>query len=156
MKKIIIALALAAACRTTSSTTTSASPVAAPVLRGNETGAADGESAVRGFMSAVEQQDLQLMSGLWGDVQGPSRDRLARTELEQRESVMMCYLKHDKYAVMGDAPVPGGGRAYAVNLTLRDMTRAATFEVVQGPGRRWYVQAIPDMNKLQEFCQRRS
>ena len=153
MKKLIIAFVLAAGCRSTTTTSTSATP--APVIRGNESGAADPEAAVRGFMTAVEQQDLQLMGALFGDVDGPARDRLSRTELEQRESIMMCYLKHDKYAIIGDAPVPGGTRAYAVNLTLGTATHSATFELVQGPGRRWYVKSIPDFAKLQEFCQRR-
>src|SRR5206468_941167 len=110
-----MALVLAAACRSTSTTTTSAP---APVLRGNQTGAADAESAIRGFMSAVTQQDVQAIGALWGDANGPAREALPRTEFEQRAFLMMCYLKHDKYAILGDAPNPGGTRAFAVSVSL--------------------------------------
>jgi hypothetical protein len=79
---------------------------------------------------------------------------MERSEVEKRELVMACYLKHDRYAIVGDAPNPGGTRAVAVSLTLGELTRSANFDVVQGPGRRWYVQNV-DLKALQDFCSRR-
>jgi len=153
VKKLITALALlasTAACH--SSTTTTASAPA--VLSGSETGAPDAISAIRGFLTAAKQTDLQAMGALWGSAQGPARDQVPREELEKREFVMMCYLKHDRYDVLGDAPNPGGTRAVIVNLTLGPITRSTNFEVVRGPNNRWYVQNV-DIKSLQDLCARR-
>jgi hypothetical protein len=77
-----------------------------------------------------------------------------RTEAEKRELIMVCYLKHDRYDIAGDAPNPGGTRAVVVNLTLGPLTRSANFQVVKGPGGRWYVSDV-DLKALQEFCARK-
>lgn len=94
------------------------------------------------------------MGAIWGTPKGPARDQMDRQYLEKTELIMMCYLKHDRYEVAGDAPNPGGTRAAVVNLTLGDLTRSTTFDLVQGPANRWYVQNV-DIQKLQEFCARR-
>lgn len=123
-------------------------------MSGSQTGAPDAVAAIRAFMAAAKSQDLQAMGALWGGPDGPARDQMDRGELEKREFIMMCYLKHDRYDIIGDAPNPGGARAFAVNLSLGDLTRSTSFQVVQGPGGRWYVKDV-DLSKLQEFCSRR-
>ena len=123
-------------------------------MAGNQTGASDALTAIRGFMAAAKAQDLQAMGALWGGPDGPARDQLDRAELEKRELIMMCYLKHDRYDIVGDAPNPGGARAYAVSVSLGDLTRSTTFKLVQGPASRWYVQDF-DLKPLQELCARR-
>jgi hypothetical protein len=142
--------ALLAGCRTTHTTVSSAPPVS-----GNATGAADPQSAVRGFMTAAKNQDLQAMGAIFGDAYGSARDRIGRDELEKRELIMMCYLRHDRYDIIGDAPAPGGGRAVAVNLTYGPLTRSTNFDVVRGPENRWYVEKF-DINALQDICSRKS
>jgi hypothetical protein len=151
VKKLITSLVLLAACHSTSTVTTN-TPV---VLRGNQTGAADATSAIRGFLAAAKATDLQAMGALWGSAQGPARDMLPREELEKRELVMMCHLKHDRYDVLGDAPNPGGTRAVIVSLTLGDLTKSTNFQVVRAGDSRWYVQDV-DLKPLQEFCARRT
>jgi hypothetical protein len=123
-------------------------------MLGNQTGAADPISAIRGFLGAAKQQDLQAMSAMWGSPQGAVRDQMDRAELEKRELIMMCYLKHDRYDIIGDAPNPGGTRAAIVNLTLGDITRSTTFNVVEGPASRWYVGNV-DIEKLRDICARK-
>jgi len=152
VKKLITLAALLCACHSAPPSTTPAP--APPVLSGNQTGASDAMSAIRAFLAAAKAQDLQALGAIWGDAQGPSRDRMDRAEAEKRELIMACYLKHDKYAIVGDAPNAGGTRAVVVSMTLGELTRSANFEVVQGPGRRWYVQNV-DLKALQEFCSRR-
>jgi len=151
VKKLITSLALLAACHSSSTTTTTSSPV---VLHGSETGAADPMTAIRGFLTAAKQTDLQAMGALWGNAQGAARDQWPRDELEKREFVMMCYLKHDRYDILGDAPNPGGTRAVIVNLTLGTLTRSTNFEVIRGANNRWYVQNV-DLKPLQELCARK-
>ncbi|MEP6494209.1 MAG: hypothetical protein ABJF01_16115 [bacterium] len=151
MKKLIATLALLAACHSTSTTTT----VAPTVLTGNQSGATDALSAVKGFMAAAKQQDLQIIGGLWGDAEGPARERFPRQELEQRELIMMRCLRHDRFDIVGDAPNPGGARAIVVSLTLGDLTRSSNFEVVRAITNRWYVKAF-DMAALQDICSHRA
>jgi hypothetical protein len=110
--------------------------------------------AIRGFLTAAKQQDIQSLGVFWGDAQGPARDRMERAEAEKRELIMVCYLKHDRYEIAGDAPNPGGTRAVVVNLTLGPLTRSANFQVAQGPGSRWYVMDV-DLKALQDFCARK-
>ncbi len=124
------------------------------MMSANQTGAADAIGAIRGFLAAAKQQDLQAMGAIWGSTQGPVRDQMDRNEMEKREFVMMCYLKHDRYDIVGDAPNPGGARAAVVNLTFGDITRSTTFNVVQGPAGRWYVGNV-DIEKLRDICARK-
>jgi hypothetical protein len=125
-----------------------------PVVRGNETGAVDGTSAVRGFLAAAKSQDLQGMGALFGDKDGTARDRIPRDELEKREIVMAGCLRHDRYDIIGDAPGTNGTRLIAVNLTKGDKSAAINFEVVPASDRRWYVQSF-DLSKLMsDYCKR--
>ena len=145
---------LLSACSSSPATSTSTTTAPAPSVSGSQTGAADPMGAIRGFLTAAKQQDIQSLGIFWGDAQGPARDRMERTEAEKRELIMVCYLKHDRYDIAGDAPNPGGTRAVVVNLTLGPLTRSANFQVVQGPGRRWYVADV-DLKALQDFCARK-
>ena len=156
MKKVIITAVLLAACSSAATTSTSrtTSTAPTPAVSGNQTGAADAMSAIRGFLTAAKQQDIQSLGTFWGDAQGPARDRMDRTEAEKRELIMACYLKHDRYEIIGDAPNPGGTRAVVVNMTLGPLTRSANFQVAQGPGSRWYVMDV-DLKALQDFCARK-
>jgi hypothetical protein len=150
MKKLISALvlvALVAACHH-ASPETSSSPAAA---RSNVNGAADALSALRSFLAAAKQTDLQAMGAIFGDAGGPARDAIGRDELEKREIIMARCLRHDRYDVVGDAPSPGGGRSIAVNLTYGKVSRSTNFEIVRGPSSRWYVQKF-DIQALNEIC----
>ena len=152
MKKLITSLVLLAACHSAPRATTSSAPTS--VLTGSQTGAPDAMSAIRGFLTAAKQTDLQAMGALWGNAQGPARDQYPRDELEKREFIMMCYLKHDRFDVLGDAPNPGGARSVVVNLVLGELSRSTSFDVIRGPSNRWYVQNV-DMKPLQDFCAKR-
>ena len=155
MKKLITTLSLIAVAGCHSSTPATPPAPAAPVINGNQTGAPDPVTAIRGFMEAVKQQDVQAMGAIWGTASGAARDQMERTYREKAEFIMICYLKHDRYDIVGDAPNPGGSRAYAVSLSLGNLTRSTSFKVVQGPSARWYVEDV-DLKPLQEFCARRS
>src|SRR5215831_1976943 len=139
---------LLAACRTSSPVvaTTTTRPTT-----GNATGGADAQGAIRAFMSAAKQQDLQALGAVWGNANGPARDAISREELEKRELIMIRCLRHDRYDIAGDAPNPGGSRAMVVNLTYKDLSRSTNFVVVRGPANRWYVEKF-DLDPLQGIC----
>jgi len=151
MKKLIISLVLIAACQTSTKAVSGPAPM---VRYGNQVGAADAVTAVRGFLAAAKEPDLQAMGVLFGDAQGPARDVLPREELEKREVIMARCLRHDRYDIVGDAPNPGGGRNFVVNLVYHDLARSSNFEVVMGPSNRWYVQKF-DPGALNDICSKR-
>lgn len=151
MKKIITmmaVLALQAGCHSAPPATT---PQPAPTTNTGRTGAADAADAVRTFMTAVKQQDLQALGGIWGDANGAARDAISREELEKRELIMLKCLRHDRYAVVGDAPSAGGSRTLVVNINYKDLSPSANFTLVRGPASRWYVQTV-DLEALQKIC----
>jgi hypothetical protein len=149
MKKLIVSLLLVGAC-----TKVVSGPVPA-TASSKQGGAPDAVSAVRGFLEAAREPDFQAMGGFFGDAQGPARQALAREELEKREVIMARCLRHDSYDIVGDAPNPGGGRNFVVNLTFRDLSRSSNFQVVMGPEHRWYVQSF-DPSALNDICARRA
>jgi hypothetical protein len=122
----------------------------APANR-NVTGGPDASGAVRAFMAAAKQQDLQALGAVWGNANGPARDAIGREELEKRELIMMRCLRHDRYDIAGEAPNPGGSLAMVVNLTFRNISRSTNFVVVRGPSSRWYVEKF-DLDPLQGIC----
>jgi hypothetical protein len=134
-------MSLVAACHSSPPSTATA-PGASPVLMGNQTGAADATSAVRGFLGAVQGQDLQAMGAVWGGPDGPARDALPQKELYEREVVMVCALKHDRYDIVSQVQNAGGGQAVAVNLFSKNNNQLRTFDVIQGPKGRWYVRSV--------------
>ena len=148
MKKLIMAVVLVAACRTSPPVVVS---TATRPATGNATGGADAQGAIRAFMAAAKQQDLQALGGVWGNANGPARDAISREELEKRELIMMRCLRHDRYDIAGEAPNLGGSRAMVVNLTYKDVSRSTNFVVVRGPANRWYVEKF-DLDPLQGIC----
>jgi len=157
MKKLIAGLALVGACHSSQPVTapTAARPSRAAAANDNEPGAVDAANAVRRFLDAAKEQDLQAMGGIFGDADGPARDRIPRDELEKRELFMARCLRHDRYDIVGDAPNPGGGRSLVVNLSFRDLTRSSSFQVVTGPKGRWFVRQF-DLNAVDDICRQRA
>ena len=151
MKKLITmmaVLALQAGCHS------AAPPAGAPLpvsANSGQTGAADPAGAIRAFMAAAKQQDLQALGGVWGDANGPARDAISRDELEKRELIMLKCLRHDRYDIVGDAPSPGGSRVLAVAITYKDISQSTNFTTVRGPANRWYVEKF-DLEPLQKVC----
>ena len=151
MKKIITTMAVLALQAGCHSARPAPPPQPSPTTNGGLTGAADAAGAVRAFMTAAKQQDLQALGGIWGDASGPARDAISREELEKRELIMLRCLRHDRYAVVGDAPSAGGSRTMVVNISYKDTSPSANFTVVRGPASRWYVQTV-DLEPLQKIC----
>jgi hypothetical protein len=142
-KLAILLLLVAAGCRR--------SQVVTPVTAANTPGAVTAREAVQKFMAAAKAQDLQAMSVIWGSKQGPVRDTRDKAEIEQREIIMMCYLKHDSYSVLGEAPAKDGDRVLAVEVKFKTLTRSTNFTATKGPSERWYVGSF-DMDALRQIC----
>lgn len=118
-----------------------------------QAGAESGRAAVEAMLKAVRGQDLRGMSAVWGNDKGPTADRIKRDELEKRLIVMQCLLSHDKWDFAEDRArlVTGGRQEWIVNLQQKQMTGRTTFTVVEGQGKRWFVEDIA-VGNLKEFC----
>jgi hypothetical protein len=142
VRKLILGLLLAA---TACSRSTTVQPSAGVSPTGPR-------PALDAFLSAVRAQDLQAMSAAWGDKDGSVRDsgKIPRDDLERRELIMMCYLRHDRYRVLGEAQAAGGERVMQVELTKGTLSRTTNFMLVNG-GERWFVRSA-DMESVKDLC----
>jgi hypothetical protein len=111
--------------------------------------------AVERFMSAVKSQDMQGFGLVWGSRDGAAIATMDQESREKRQLILMCYLKHDSYTILGEAPSPGGERVLALEIKLRDMTRPTNFFLARGPRDRWFVRE-PQIEPLRDFCADRS
>jgi hypothetical protein len=73
-------------------------------------------------------------------------------ELEQRVLIIQCYLAHDSFTITGDARRPNGHHVLHVQLQKGSLHGETDMETVEGPGKRWYVMSIAQMQQLQPFC----
>lgn len=128
----------------------------APVVRTNEgkvIGGASGRGVIVDFLAAVNAQDLQQMSALWGNAKGLARDQLKREELEKRLIIMQCLMQHDTMRFPEERPrlSTGGRQEYMIELKKGDTVAQTSITTVVGPGGRWVVEDV-DVTKLREFC----
>ena len=114
-------------------------------------GAVDSRQAVDAFMKTVKDRDIQAMSLIWGTEKGPARDRMSRSDLEKRELLMQCYLRHDGYTVKGESPGQGGRVIYKVEVAQGTKRRETSFTTIKGPRDRWFVEDV-DISVMQDFC----
>jgi hypothetical protein len=154
MKKLSIALLLVAACHGGAAKSTPAvRPAGAPFASGSG-GATSGRAAVVAFLAAARNEELQAMAAVWGTAAGPARNTIPRDELEKRELIMMCFLRHDRYSLVSDTEFTGGQRRVEVELEQGMLVRRTSFTVVPGADKRWYVQSF-DMEAVRDFCSKR-
>lgn len=116
-------------------------------------GGASAKGVVEAFLTAVNKQDIQGMSGLWGNANGLTRDQLKRDELEKRLIIMQCLLQNDRYRYVEDTPrlSTGGRQDFLLELTRGTSKATTRFTTVPTKGGRYLVEDI-DLTKLREFC----
>ncbi|MEO7456381.1 MAG: hypothetical protein ABIY52_08970 [Gemmatimonadaceae bacterium] len=145
MKKLIlIGLLFAGACRshTVETPAPAPSPGRSAATGSNQPGADSPRLAVDAFLRAVRDKDLQALSSVWGNKDGPVRSSktMTRDEVEQREIYLIRCLRNDSHRVLGDSPAAGGERVLQVELTSGTSRSTMDFFTAQG-GDRWYVRS---------------
>ena len=118
---------------------------------GSPAGAVGPREAVEQFLATVRSKDIQKMSLIWGTSSGPVRDRMERNEMEKREILLQCYLKHDAFKVLDDNRSDDGKVKFRVELTQSGQKKTTTFVAVKGPGDRWFMEDA-DITVMQDFC----
>jgi hypothetical protein len=139
-KLLLMGLLLAGACTSRTVAVQPADPATGP------------RPALAEFLASVRSQDLQAMSGAWGDRDGAVRDnkKMSRDDMERRELLLMCYFRHDKYRILGESPGPDNERIVQVELTKGTLTRSTNFYLTQGRDR-WYVRNA-DVEPVRDLC----
>jgi hypothetical protein len=143
-KLLLIGLLMAGACTTRTISVPESSASQGP------------RPALAEFLASVRAQDLQAMSGAWGDKDGAVRDnkKMTRQEMEQRELLLMCYFRHDKYRVLGESPGQDDERVLSVELTKGTLVRTTNFYLTRG-SERWYVRSA-DIEPVRDLCSDRN
>lgn len=152
VKKFVLALLVLSACaHATTTTTTDAGGVRTTTNNDQLVGGSSPRMAVEQFLTAVNAQDLQAMSVVFGTSHGPARDNMERTELDKRLIILQCYFYHDKSRILGENAGEGGERVLNVELTRGRLTRTPRFYTIRGPNNRWFVDNM-EIAVVREFC----
>ena len=144
-KLLLLGLLFAGACQTR----TIEQPAPVPATA---TPASGPRPALEAFLAAIRAGDLQAISEVWGDKNGPVRDSkvFSREEMEQRELILIRCFKHDKARILGDAAAANGERDYQVELTRGTTSRITDFFLTKAPDR-WYVRSA-NMEPVRDLC----
>lgn len=154
-KLLLVGLLAGVACQSRTVESPAPTPASLPVSGSNASGAATPRAALESFISAIRAQDLQAMSAVWGNKDGPVRDSkvFAREEMEQRELYLVRCLKNDRYRVLGESPAADNERVFSVELVRGTVTRVTDFFTARG-GDRWYVRSA-NMEPVRDLCSTR-
>lgn len=119
---------------------------------GVEPGTLTSQLAVQQFIDAAKAQDLQALSAVWGNAEGPVRDRAERRELEQRLLLIVCHLRHDESRIGPPEPGEGGRVQYRVELTQGTLKAAPLFKTIKSTRTgRWFVEDF-EFASTRAFC----
>jgi len=100
-------------------------------------------AAVREFMRAVADSNLDKMAMLWGTAKGPAARTRQPADYERRIVIMQSYLSHDDSRILSDTPEASEGQhTLQVELRRQACTWTVPFGAVQLGDRSWIVQRI--------------
>ena len=102
---------------------------------------------VERFLQAANTRDLETMSRLFGNNNGPIGDSGSTEEVELRMNVIAEILQHDDYVIVSERVVPGAGvpsNRIGVDLTLPQglTVQDVGFTVVLESPNRWLINVI--------------
>lgn len=106
-------------------------------------GALTAESAVGQFLDAAKRNDYQVMSRLFGTLDGPAAEKNGRVETEQRMYILASLLRHQSYSLerMPVAEAEGQNRIAAMMVGTRNGNVTVPFVASNNQGR-WFVEKI--------------
>ena len=107
---------------------------------------------VERFLQAVNTRNLETMSRLFGNEDGPFGDRRSREETELRMDALVEILRHDNYQIMSERRVAGASapsNRISVDMVMLNgiMVRDVGFTVVLASSSRWLISLI-DVEKI--------
>jgi hypothetical protein len=108
---------------------------------------ATAEDAVRAFMQAVADSNIQRMSNLWGTTKGPASKTGQPSDYEKRLQVTQVYLRGSPYKVLASEPFEGdpARRKVVIELDRTQCVKAVPFVLVRVGDTGWIVNSV-DLN----------
>lgn len=105
-------------------------------------GASAPSAAVERYLQLANDRQFGEMGWVFGTRAGAYAQQVPRRDSELLMSLHSCLLRHQRFALRSERPVPGSAGAvqYEVALTKADWQGTVPFRVVQGPGERWFVE----------------
>lgn len=100
-------------------------------------------AAVREFMRAVADSNLDKMAMLWGTAKGPAGQTRQPADYQRRIVIMQSYLSHDDSRILSDTPEGSDGQhTLQVELRRQACTWTVPFGAIQLGDRSWIIQRI--------------
>jgi hypothetical protein len=108
---------------------------------------ATSEAAVRGFLHAVADSNIDGMAHFWGTASGPAAVTGQPSDYIRRLVVTQVYLHGAPFKVVRTDPVPNdpNHEVVMVELDRRQCVRSVPFTTVKTSGQAWLVTAV-DLN----------
>jgi len=130
MKRIILLLVLAAACKTV------------VVRETSMTGAATPRASIDRLLAAAKAQDMQALGAIYGNEKGPRRDQDPRPLIERQLLIQLQCLRHDQAVIAEPTRGEGGRQRFVIDFTQGSQKASVSFTTVKGPSDRWYVESF--------------
>lgn len=105
--------------------------------------ATSADGAVRSFMQAVADSNVEKMASLWGTANGPASKTNQPPDWQRRVAIMQAYLRHQSFRITSDElEASPNRRALQVELKRESCTWTVPFVVVRAGERGWLVTQV--------------
>jgi hypothetical protein len=99
-------------------------------------------AAVRGFMQAVADSNVDKMASLWGTANGPASQTRQPPDYERRVAIMQAYLRNDSFRLTSDVEETPTRRALQVEIRRKTCTWSVPFVSVKANNGSWLVNQV--------------
>jgi hypothetical protein len=105
--------------------------------------AGSASGAVRSFMEAVADSNLDKMASLWGTAAGPAAKTNVPPDYRRRIAVMQAYLRNRSFRITSDQPqATENRRAIQVELKRETCTWSVPFVAIKTADGTWLVNQV--------------
>lgn len=105
--------------------------------------ATSANEAVRSFMQAVADSNVEKMASLWGTANGPASKTKQPPDWQRRVAVMQAYLRNQSFRITSDEPeTDQNRRALQVEIKRDTCTWSVPFVAVKSRDGAWLVTQV--------------
>lgn len=105
--------------------------------------ASSAADAVRSFMQAVADSNIDRMASLWGTANGPASKTKQPPDYQRRVAIMQAYLRNQSFRITSDVPQPDESRrALQVEIKRDTCTWSVPFVAIKSANGAWLVTQV--------------
>ncbi|MBA3443564.1 MAG: hypothetical protein H0T58_01735 [Gemmatimonadales bacterium] len=105
--------------------------------------ASSSSGAVRSFMQAVADSNIDRMASLWGTAAGPASKTRQPPDYQRRVTIMQAYLRNQSFRITSDVPQPDESRrALQVEIKRNTCTWSVPFVAIKAANGTWLVTQV--------------